>query len=176
MKELQLAFLRSNLANQDIPQDHAFFAALYGYAVRSKIKYVISGTNFATESILPKAWGYDAMDARHLKAVHRRFGTQPLRKFPIISFFQYYVYFPRVRQMRVISPLNYIPYNKEEAIDFLEKNFGWRYYEGKHYESRWTQFYQAYFLPAKFGYDKRKAHLSSLIVAGQMTRNAALQE
>lgn len=176
MKELQLAFLRSNLANQDIPQDHAFFAALYSYAVKSNIRYVISGTNLATESILPQAWGYDAMDARHLKAVHRRFGTKPLKKFPIISFFQYYFYFPRIRQMRVVAPLDYIPYNKEEAIDFLERNFGWRYYGGKHYESRWTRFYQAHYLPAKFGYDKRKAHLSSLVVAGQMTREVALRE
>jgi aminotransferase len=176
MKELQLAFLRSNLANQDIPQDHAFFAALYSYAVKSNIQYVINGTNFATESILPKAWGYDAMDARHLTAIHRRFGTRPLRKFPIVSFFKYYVYLPKIRRLRVVAPLDYISYNKQEAIDFLEKTFGWRYYGGKHYESRWTRFYQAHYLPRKFGYDKRKAHLSSLIVAGQMTRKVALQE
>jgi N-acetyl sugar amidotransferase len=176
MKELQLAFLRSNVANQDIPQDHAFFAALYSYAVKSNIKYVVSGTNFATEGILPKAWGYDAMDAHHLKAIHRQFGRRRLRAFPIISFFQYYVYFPRIRQMRVVAPLDYIPYNKAEAIEFLEKTFGWRYYGGKHYESRWTQFYQAHYLPKKFGYDKRKAHLSSLILTGQMTREAALRE
>lgn len=176
MKELHLAFLRSHVANQDIPQDHAFFAALYGYAVKSNIKYVISGTNHATESILPKAWGYDAMDATHLKAIHRRFGQKPLRHFPIISFFRYFIYFPYIRGMQVVAPLNYIPYNKKLAIDYLEKNYGWRYYGGKHYESRWTRFYQAHYLPAKFGYDKRKAHLASLIVSGQLTRDEALSE
>jgi len=176
MKELQVAFLKSNLANQDIPQDHAFFAALYSYAVKANVRYVINGTNYATESILPQAWGYDAMDARHLRAVHRQFGTKPLENYPIISFFQYYIYFPRVRKMEIVEPLNLIPYDKQMAIDFLEKNFGWRYYGGKHYESRWTRFYQAHYLPEKFGYDKRKAHLASLVVAGQMAREDALKE
>src|SRR5262249_9042258 len=110
------------------------------------------------------------------KAIHTQFGTHPLREFPIISTFQYYVYFPYIRQMKVIEPLNYMPYNKDEAISYLEKAFNWRYYGGKHYESRWTRFYQAHYLPQKFGYDKRKAHLSSLIAAGQTTRDAALLE
>lgn len=176
MKNLHLAFLRSQVANQDIPQDHAFFAALYRYAIRSGIKYVINGTNFATESILPQAWGYDAMDARHLKAIHRQFGTRKLVDYPIINAWQYYVYFPRVLKMKVVSPLNLIPYVKSEAVDLLEKRYGWRYYGGKHYESRWTRFHQAHYLPAKFGYDKRKAHLASLIVSGQMTKEEALSE
>ncbi len=176
MKELHLAFLRSNLANQDVPQDHAFFAALYSYAVNANVRYVISGTNYATESILPRAWGYNAMDARHLRAIHRRFGTRPLGSFPTVSFYKYYVYFPQIKRMEVVSPLNLIPYDKQEAIDFLEKNFGWRYYGGKHYESRWTRFFQGHYLPEKFGYDKRKAHLASLIVAGQMGRDEALRE
>lgn len=176
MKDLHLAFLRSHVANQDIPQDHAFFAALYGYATRSRIKYVISGTNFATESILPQAWGYDAMDARHVQAIHDRFGSRPLKNFPLISFWQYYIYFPRILNMQVVAPLNFIDYVKEEAVEVLEREYGWRYYGGKHYESRWTRFYQAHYLPTKFGYDKRKAHLSSLVVSGQMTRDAALAE
>lgn len=176
MKEMQLAFLRSHVANQDIPQDHAFFAGLYSYAVKSDIKYVISGANYATESILPVAWGYDAMDARHVAGIYRQFGTRKLNNFPIISFFKYYFYFPRIYGMKIVCPLNYIPYNKTDAIDYLERNYGWRYYGGKHYESRWTRWYQAYYLPKKFGYDKRKAHLASLIVTQQMTREAALAE
>lgn len=176
MKELHLAFLRAGLANQDVPQDHAFFAALYRYATDAGIRHVISGTNYATEGVLPQSWGYDAMDATHLRAVHRRFGTRRLQSFPIISFFKYYFYFPKILSMNVIDPLNYIPYEKQEAIDYLEKNVGWRYYGGKHYESRWTRFMQAHYLPAKFGYDKRKAHLSSLIVSGQMSRDVALAE
>jgi N-acetyl sugar amidotransferase len=176
MKDLQLAFLRSNVANQDIPQDHAFFAALYSYAIKADIRYVINGTNFATESILPQGWGYDAMDARHIVAIHKRFGTRPLRNFPLISLFNYYFYFPKIRKMEIVSPLNFIPYSKKEAIDHLENQYGWRYYGGKHYESRWTRFYQSYYLPQKFGYDKRKAHLASLIVTDQMTREEALAE
>lgn len=176
MRELQLAFLRSNLANQDVPQDHAFFAALYHYATKNNIKYVISGSNYATESILPQSWGYDAMDATHLRAVHKRFGTRKLRSFPIVGFFDYHIYYPRIKRMTVLSPLNYIKYRKEDAIEYLEKNYGWRYYGGKHYESRWTRFFQAYYLPTKFGYDKRKAHLASLIVAGEITRDEGLRQ
>jgi hypothetical protein len=176
MQDMQLAFLRSNLANQDVPQDHAFFAALYGYAIKAGIKYVISGSNFATESILPQSWGYDAMDATHVKAIHQQFGKRKRGKFPIVSFFDLYFRYPFILKMEVLRPLNYIAYNKEEAIKILERDYGWRYYGGKHYESRWTRFFQAYYLPHKFGYDKRKAHLASLVVSGQMTRNQALAE
>ena len=174
MRDMQLAFLRSNLANQDVPQDHAFFAALYGYAEKAGIKYVINGSNFATESILPAAWGHDAMDATQIKAIHARFGSRPRGDFPIVSFFDYYLKYPFILKMKVLKPLNYIAYDKDEAIRILEKDYGWRYYGGKHYESRWTRFFQAFYLPYKFGYDKRKAHLSSLVVTGQMERAAAL--
>lgn len=176
MQDVQLAFLRSNLANQDVPQDHAFFAALYGYAIKADIKYVISGSNYATESILPQSWGYDAMDATHLKAVHDRFGRRKRGDFPVVSFFDLYFRYPLLLKMEVLRPLNFIPYSKEDAIRVLERDFGWRYYGGKHYESRWTRFFQAYYLPHKFGYDKRKAHLSSLVVSGQIGRDAALLE
>jgi len=176
MQDMQLAFLRSNLANQDVPQDHAFFAALYGYATKAGIKYVINGSNFATESILPKSWGYNAMDATHVKAIHARFGRRKRGNFPIVSFFDLYFRYPFILKMEVLRPLNYIPYSKDDAIQILEKNYGWRYYGGKHYESRWTRFFQGYYLPYKFGYDKRKAHLSSLILSGQLSRDEALAE
>jgi len=176
MKELHLSFLRAGLANQDVPQDHAFFAALYKYATEAGIRHVISGANYATEGVLPQSWGYDAMDATHVRSVHKKFGSRPLTNFPIISFFQYYFYFPKIKNMNVVAPLNYMIYEKEMAVNYLERNFGWRYYGGKHYESRWTRFFQAHYLPAKFGYDKRKAHLSSLIVSGQLSRAQALQE
>lgn len=176
MRTLQRAFLHSNLANQDVPQDHAFFAALYGYAIKANVKYVISGSNFATESVLPQSWGHNAMDVAHVKAVHAAFGDQPLKDFPLVSFFDLYIRIPRIRKMEVFSPLNFMRYNKDDAIRILEKDYGWRYYGGKHYESRWTHFFQGYYLPHKFGYDKRKAHLSSLILAGQRTRDEALEE
>lgn len=175
MRDMQVAFLKSNVANQDVPQDHAFFAALYGYAEKSGIKYVINGSNFATESILPAAWGYDAMDATHVKAIHKRFGSRARGEFPVVSFFDLFIKYPLILKMEVLKPLNLIPYSKAEAIQALERDYGWRYYGGKHYESRWTRFFQAYYLPYKFGYDKRKAHLSSLIVSGQMTREEAIE-
>jgi len=174
MRDLQRAFLRSNVANQDIPQDHAFTAALVGKALEHGIKYVISGTNFATEGVLPQSWGYDAMDAAHIRDIHRKFGEHRLEKFPILEFRDYYV--TMLQELKFIAPLNLMAYDKSSAIFHLEQNFGWRYYGGKHYESIWTRWYQAHYLPVKFGYDKRKAHLSSLIVAGSMTRDAALQE
>ncbi|MBI1394008.1 MAG: N-acetyl sugar amidotransferase [Alphaproteobacteria bacterium] len=174
MRDLQRAFLCSNVANQDIPQDHAFTAALVGKALEHGLTYVISGTNFATEGVLPQAWGYDAMDARHIRDIHRRFGEGRLKRFPLLDFHDYYV--TMLQQLKFIAPLNLMPYDKASAIAHLEQNFGWRYYGGKHYESIWTRWYQAHYLPVKFGYDKRKAHLSSLIVAGSMTREAALAE
>jgi len=176
MRDLQLAFLKSHVANQDSPQDHAFFAALYHFAVKNDIKYVISGSNYATESILPVSWGYDPMDTQHVKAIHKQYGKRSLKTFPFVSFFDFHVFYPMVKGMTVLRPLNLIPYSKEDAITDLEKNYGWRYYGGKHYESRWTRFFQAHYLPTKFGYDKRKAHLASLVVAGLMTRNEALKE
>ncbi|GGD02603.1 N-acetyl sugar amidotransferase [Pyruvatibacter mobilis] len=176
MRDLQLAFLRSNVANQDVPQDHAFFAALYNFAAKEGIKYVISGSNYATESILPVSWGYDPMDIKHVTSIHKIYGTRKLRKFPTVNFFKFHIYYPRILGMTVLRPLNLMHYNKDEAIEYLEKNYGWRYYGGKHYESRWTRFFQAHYLPTKFGYDKRRAHLSSLVVADAMSREQALQE
>lgn len=176
MRDLQLAFLKSGVANQDIPQDHAIFAMLYRYATQYNIKYVFNGSNFATESVLPTSWGYDAMDARHLIGIHRKFGKIKLKTFPTISFFQYYFYFPFIKQMEIVRPLNYIPYSKVEAMRVLERDLGWRYYGCKHGESRFTKFFQTYYLPVRFGFDKRKAHLSSLILAGQMSRDSAIVE
>jgi aminotransferase len=174
MRDLQRAFLKSHVANQDIPQDHAFSAALVNKALEHGITYVISGTNFATEGILPQAWGYDAMDAAHIRDIHRQFGESKLKRFPILSFRAYYE--TMLQKLQFVAPLNFMPYDKQSAIAHLEQNFGWRYYGGKHYESVWTRWYQAHYLPRKFGYDKRRAHLASLIVAGSMARDDALLE
>lgn len=176
VRDLQLAFLRSGVPNQDVPQDHAFFAALYRFAIQHGVQWVMSGGNLASESILPPAWGYDAMDARQLRAIHTRFGTRPLKHFPVVSLGELYFYYPFVRRMRVLRPLDFLPYNKLHAKTFLAERYGWRDYGAKHYESIWTKFFQGYYLPTRFGYDKRRAHLSSLIVAGQMTRDEALAE
>jgi N-acetyl sugar amidotransferase len=176
MLDLQVAFLRSGLANQDIPQDHAFVAKLYEFAVKNKIKYVLSGGNYATESILPLSWAYYNTDLKHLKSIHKIFGKRRLKTFPTVNYFKSFIYYPRVKGMKVITPLNYMPYDRKEAIKLLEHELKWKDYGKKHYESRFTKFFQGFFLPMKFGYDKRRAHLSSMILSGQMTRDAALLE
>lgn len=176
MRDLQLAFYRSSVKNCEIPQDHAFLAALYRKADQEGVHHILTGGNFATESILPRSWGYNAGDLRHLYAIHSRFGTIPLRKFPTLSFWRRYLYYPFVRNIREVRLLNYVPYNKNEAKRILTEKFGWQDYGAKHYESVLTRFFQGYYLPTKFGIDKRKAHLSSLVLSGQMTRKQALEE
>lgn len=175
MQDLQRAFLRAGLANQDVPQDHAFFAALYSNAQAYGLRYVLSGGNLATESVMPSEWAYNAMDLRHLEAVHRSFGNGRLRTFPRVNFFRYYFWNRYVKRMQVVRPLNYLPYVKDEAIATLERELGFQYYGGKHFESRFTKWQQLFYRPRKFGYDERRAYLSSLILSGQLTRAKALE-
>lgn len=175
MKDLQRSFFRASLPDLDIPQDHAIFAALYDFADKNNIKYVLNGYNFATESILPSAWGHQAMDYRHLKYIHKKFGERKLKYYPHLNFFQRYIYFTLIRKMVIINPLNYLDYRKENAIELMKRELGWEYYGGKHFESRFTKFFQSYYLPVKFNFDKRRAHLSSLIISGQITRDDALR-
>lgn len=176
MRDLHLAYLKAGIANQDVPQDHIFFSSLYHFATQNNIKYILSGGNIATESIFPKAWHGSAMDAINLKAIHKQFGTRKLRQYKTISFFDNYIWYPFIKGMRTLRPLNYMPYDKELAIKELEKTIGWQSYGRKHGESVFTKLFQNYYLPTKFGYDKRKPHLSSLIVSGQMTREAAISK
>lgn len=176
MKQLQLAYLRAGVANQDVPQDHAFFANLYHFAVQNNIKYVLSGGNIATEAIFPRSWHHPAMDATNLNAILKRFGEGRLKEYRTISFWQYYFYYPIIRGMKVVRPLNYMPYNRQAAIETLQEKTDWRPYGYKHGESVFTRFFQNYYLVERFGYDKRKPHLSTLIVTGQMTREEAIQE
>jgi N-acetyl sugar amidotransferase len=176
MKDLHRAFFKASLPDQDIPQDHAIFAALYKFADQNNIRYVLNGLNFATESILPEGWGYQAMDYRHLKSIHDRFGERELKEYPHITFFQRYIYFTLIKKMIIINPLNYINYVKDDAIEIMKKELSWQYYGGKHYESRFTKFFQSYYLPVKFNFDKRRAHLSSLIISGQISREEALKK
>lgn len=175
MKDLQRSFFKASLPDQDIPQDHAIFSALYDFADKNNIKYVFNGYNFATESILPSSWGHQAMDYRHLRAIHNKFGEKKLKEYPHLNFFQRYIYFTLIKKMVIINPLNYINYRKDDAIELMKNELGWQYYGGKHFESRFTKFFQSYYLPRKFNYDKRKAHLSSLIISGQITREKALE-
>lgn len=176
MRDLQLAYLKAGIANQDVPQDHAFFATLYHFAVKNNIRYVISGGNIATEAVFPSSWHHSAMDAINLHAIHKRFGSKRLKDFQTISFAEYYFYYPFIRKMKTVRPLNYMPYNKQDALQKLVATIGYKEYGRKHGESRFTKFFQNHYLPVKFGIDKRKMHFSSMILSGQMTREEAVAE
>lgn len=173
IRDLQQAYFHAGIANLDVPQDHAFIASLYKEAKKYGIKDILNGGNMQTESILPAAWGYDASDPVNLLAIHKRFGKHKLRHYPIHSTFDKLIYYPLIRKMRSHRPLEWINYNKFDAKNLLMDELGWRDYGGKHYESLFTRFFQAHYLPVKFGYDKRKAHLASLVVSGQMTKEQA---
>jgi N-acetyl sugar amidotransferase len=177
MKDLQVAFLRSQIADQDIPQDAAFFSALYRFARKHRIKHVLTGGNYSTECCRePEEWGaYPGIDKTLILDIHRRFGSRPLRSFPLVDIMTYKILYQRVLGMTVVRPLDLVPYIKHDAEQQLERRFGWQRFQHKHHESRFTRFYEDYWLPRKFGFQKRRAHFSSLIMTGQMTREEALE-
>lgn len=172
-RDLQLAFLKSSTPDSEIPTDHMIKPVLAMVAHYYKVRHILVGCNITSESILPKKWSHGHEDWRYIKNIHKRFGTVPLSTFPYFTRHDI-IYFQR--KMDWFSILDYIDYDKTKAMEFLSENYGWRDYGGKHYESFYTRFYQSYILPEKFGYDKRKMHLSSLIVSGQTTREEALKE
>jgi N-acetyl sugar amidotransferase len=174
-RDLQVAFLKASTPDGEIPSDHAIFSVLWREATSRGIKYIISGMNFTTESIYVPDWAYGHSDWRYIKDVHNKFGTRTIRTYPHFSLL-YLLYVNLFCRIRTVSILNYIDYDKNEAMRVLTDELGWQYYGGKHHESVYTRFYQGYVLPKKFGIDKRYGHLSDLINAGQITREAALKE
>lgn len=177
MKDLQLAFLKSQIADQDMPQDGAFFSSLYKFARKYKIKYIITGANYSTECCRePEEWGaYPGIDKMLFKDIHKKYGSKKLDTFPLIDIFEYKVWYQRFLGMTVVKPLNLVPYVKKDAEKELNELFGWQSFKHKHHESRFTRFYEDYWMPKKFGFHKRRAHFSSLIMTGQMTREEALE-
>jgi N-acetyl sugar amidotransferase len=177
MKDLQVSFLKSQISHQDIPQDTAFFSALYKFARKHKVKYVLTGGNYSTECIKePEEWGaYPGIDKTLILDIHSKFGRNQLKTFPIIDVFVSKLFYKYFLGMQVFKPLDLIPYNKCEAEDELEKRFGWQKFLHKHHESRFTRFIEDYWLPRKFGFDRRKSHLSSLILTNQLSRQEALE-
>ena len=174
MRDLQVAYLKSGVANQDVPQDHIFLSSQYHFAVENDIRFLLSGGNLASESVSPDIWNHSALDAINLHDIHRRFGAEKMLNYKTVSFTQYYFWYPFVKKMQVFRPLNLINYNYIDAREALKKDVGWRDYGRKHGESRFTKIFQNYFLPKRFGYDKRRIHYSSLILSGQMSREQAL--
>ncbi len=177
MKRLQVAFLKSQIADQDLPQDAAFFSGLYKFARKNKIKYVLTGGNFSTECCRePEEWGgYPGIDSRLFSDIMKKFDGGKLKSFPLIDVFKYKVLYQKVLGMKIIKPLDHLDYIKKEAEKELNDKFGWQPFLHKHHESRFTRFYEDYWMPEKFGYEKRRAHYSSLIMTGQMERKEALK-
>jgi len=172
-RDLQLAFLYGSTPDGEVPTDHAIVALLYRMAARFGLKHILLGVNVKSEAVLPLKWGYGYSDFRYLSAVHRRFGKLPLKTYPHYSLAQLFSYM-YLRRIQLVPILDYIDYRKEEAMRAIEGELGWVYYGGKHYESIYTRFYQAYVLPRKFNIDKRRAHYSNLVLSGQLTREKAL--
>lgn len=172
-KDLQLAFLKASTPDSEIPSDHAIFSFMYQMAEKKGIKYIIAGNNVQTESHLPAAWSRGYYDWRYIKSIHHRFGSGKLKTFPHMSISTFFRYRLTLKEINI---LNYLDYVKKDAMQVLQQELGWKYYGGKHYESIYTRFYQGYILPKKFGFDKRKAHFSSLICSGEMSREKALAE
>jgi N-acetyl sugar amidotransferase len=174
-KDLQLSFLKASVPEVETPTDIAIPAALHKIAAQNKIKYILSGGNYATEGILPKSWHYDAKDLKYLNAIQKRFGTKKLKKFPTFGYLNE-TYYKLVKGIKTIYVLNYVNYSKTDAMKVLENELGWTYYGGKHYESKYTGFVQSYILPVKFNLDYRRATFSTQICAGEITREQALEE
>lgn len=174
-RDLQLAYLKASVIDIEVVSDHAIQATMYKLAAKFDIGYIISGTNIVTEFILPKAWIYTKLDYTNLKNIHKQFGHKKLDTYPRVPF-RKLIKYTGFKKLVPISILDFVDYNKEDAIATIAKEFDWRDYGGKHCESLWTKFYQNHILPEKFGVDKRKAHLSTLICSGQMTREEALEE
>lgn len=173
-KELQRAYMFSGLPNLDVPQDHVFFTALYQFAEKYGIKYVLTGSNVATESIMPAYLVYDASDFTSLKDVYKknRRVCVSLQKYPHMTYIKKKYYY---KHLQIIRLLNYVDYSKTKAINVLINEYEWEYYGGKHWESRFTKFVQTVYLQKKFGFNKSRAHLSNLIVNHEISRDEALK-
>jgi len=177
MRDLQLAFFKSGVSHIDLPQDHAFFATMYNFAEKYHIKHILTGANISTECVRnPLDWLYYGTDTRQIRDIHRQFGQRPLVHFPLSNILRHKIYLRYLKGIQVVTPLNYVPYNKEQAMNLLVEKFGWQKYPQKHFESRFTRFYEGYWLPKRFDYDTRKVQFSSLILTQQMTREEALEK
>lgn len=175
MKDLQKAFFKASVLDIDLPFDNAFMAVLYQLASKFGIKYIISGHNTVTEGWMPDNFCHYKLDTINIKDIHKKFGTTSIRKFPLIGPLRVW-YYQKIKKIEFVSPLDLVEYNKEKVKQFLQDEFDWRDYGGKHYENIFTKFYQGYILPEKFKVDKRISHQSTLICSGQVTREQALEE
>lgn len=175
IRDLQLAYMHASVLDIDIPTDNAYAAAIFKIANEKNIKYIITGHNTVTEGWLPPTFTHFKYDIINLKAIHKKFGKVPMKTFPYLGVTKGW-YYMKIKGLKTFSPLNWIDYDKNAVKKFIQEELGWRDYGGKHYENIFTRFYQGYILYKKFGIDKRKSHLSTLICSGQITREEALEE
>lgn len=171
-RDLQMSFLKASTPDGEVPTDHAIAALLYRKAHQHGLKYILTGVNVISESVMPIRWGYGYSDMRYIGAVQKQFGSKKLKTYPHYSLPQLY-YYMKFRKIRMFPILDYVTYNKDAAMELIQNDLGWVYYGGKHYESVYTRFFQAQVLPGKFDIDKRRAHNSNLVLSGQMTRDEA---
>ena len=177
MKDLQLAFFKSGVPHIDVPQDHAFFATMYKFASKYKIKTILTGGNYSTECVRnPLEWMYYQSDSIQLKDIYKKHGTGKLSDYPVTNILWHKFWLPYFKGIKLYRPLDFIPYNKDDAMQALVEKFGYQKYPQKHFESRFTRFYEGFWLPQRFGYDTRKVQYSSLILTGQMTRQDAIEK
>jgi N-acetyl sugar amidotransferase len=177
MRDFQLAWFKSGVPHIDIAQDHAFIAVLYKFAEKYGIKCILNGGNVSTECVMmPSQYYYWGTDMVHIRDIIRTYCTIPLKTYPFSSVYRHKLYLRYLKGIQVVKPLNFIPYTKQLALDLLEKEYGWKPYPQKHFESRFTRFYEGYWMPTRFGFDVRRCQLSSLILTGQKMRDDALHE
>ena len=174
-RDIQLAFLKASVPDLEIPTDHAIHAVLYEKACRENVKYILGGDNTASEGGGVAAWSQGHADWLYIRGIRKRFGTRPTNTFPHFGILQF-IYYAVVKRIKWIPILDYVDYNKKKVLNILQDELEWKAYPGKHLESFYTKFYQSYILPKKFGYDKKRLHLSSLIWSGQISRDEALKE
>jgi N-acetyl sugar amidotransferase len=175
IRDLQLSYMKASVLDIDIPTDNAYAAAIFKIANEKNIKYIITGHNTVTEGWLPPTFTHFKYDIINMKAIHKKFGSVPLKTFPYLGVTKGW-YYMKIKGLKTYSPLNWIDYDKGAVKKFIQEELGWRDYGGKHYENIFTRFYQGYILYKKFGVDKRKSHMSTLICSGQITREEALEE
>ena len=174
-RDLQIAFLKSSTPDGEIPSDHAITATLYMIASKFGIKHIISGNNFKYEGVMPRLWAYGHIDWKYIKSIKKKFGKKKQKSYPYLTI-KKFIWYTIIKKIKMISILNYIDYDKSEAMKILTDKLGWEYYGGKHYESNYTKYYQGVILPKKFGIDKRKLHYSASILSSQISREDALKE
>lgn len=177
MKDFQLAFFKSGVPHIDIPQDHAFIATLYNFADKHNIKYILNGGNISTECVRnPMEWLYYGTDMAQIGDIRKKFGTVKMTSYPFSPIFRHKFYLKYFRKIQVVKPLDYLTYIKEDALKLLADEYNWKPYPQKHFESRFTKFFESYWLPERFGFDTRRVQFSSLILTDQLSRVEALKK